>query len=426
MHIFAHVCTLVHIIRATNLRRSQTLMPMRTKFYLDLRKSELGTLKIALCHKCQTRHITLDVQLMRNQWDGEKIVNHKNKAFLNTYIVRRKLDVDTAILQLRQSVDFDSISINDIKALVVKAVSPTADGVPANNFVARFRHFAETHQGRTRGIYLHTLKRMTDFCTEIDALNFEDITKDWIVAFDAFLARTMKSKNARNVHLRNIRAVFNDAIDNNITTAYPFRKISIKPAPTAKRSLSVEQLRTLFNIEVEPYAKIYQDLFKLAFMMDGINLIDLFNLKRDNIIDGRLEYVRAKTGREYSIKIEPEMAEIIERYKGKEYLLSIADNRSQHVSFMKQMNKALKRIGKVEIGKQGKKTITPLFPKLSYYWCRHSWATVAAGLDITKEVISHALGHGNNTVTDIYINFDYKKVDAANRKVIDYVLYDKK
>lgn len=34
--------------------------------------------------------------------------------------------------------------------------------------------------------------------------------------------------------------------------------------------------------------------------------------------------------------------------------------------------------------------------------------------------------NGNNTVTDIYINFDYKKVDAANRKGIDYVLYDKK
>lgn len=41
-----------------------------------------------------------------------------------------------------------------------------------------------------------------------------------------------------------------------------------------------------------------------------------------------------------------------------------------------------------------------------------------------KEVISHALGHGNNTVTDIYINFDYKKVDEANRKVIDCVCSD--
>lgn len=397
---------------------------MKTKFYLDCRNSEVGTLKIALTHKCNTRHISLDVHLSPNQWDGEKIVNHKNKVFLNTYITRRKVDIDTALFQLRQTVNFNQLSINEIKAMVIKEVSPNTDEAPANNFVARFRHFASTHKEHTKKIYLHTLKRMTDFCPELDTLNFEDINKDWIVAFDSYLSKTMPSKNARNVHLRNIRAVFNDAIDNDITTVYPFRKISIKPTPTAKRSLSVEDLHTLFNMEVEPYAKIYQDLFKLAFMLCGINLIDLFNLKRDNIINGRIEYVRAKTGRQYSIKIEPEMAEILERYKGGVHLINIFDRHKEHGSFMKQMNKALKRFGNVEIGKQGKKTINPLFPKLSYYWCRHSWATIAAELDIPKEVISHALGHGNNTVTDIYINFDYKKVDEANRKVIDCVCSD--
>ena len=54
---------------------------------------------------------------------------------------------------------------------------------------------------------------------------------------------------------------------------------------------------------------------------------------------------------------------------------------------------------------------------------RHTWATIAASLDIPKETIAAALGHGGNTVTDIYINFDQKKVDDANRKVIDYVFH---
>ena len=59
--------------------------------------------------------------------------------------------------------------------------------------------------------------------------------------------------------------------------------------------------------------------------------------------------------------------------------------------------------------------------ELTTYWARHSWATVAASLDIPKETIAAALGHGGNTVTDIYIDFDQKKVDEANRKVLDYV-----
>ena len=46
---------------------------------------------------------------------------------------------------------------------------------------------------------------------------------------------------------------------------------------------------------------------------------------------------------------------------------------------------------------------------------------MAASLDIPRETIAHALGHGNDTVTDIYIDFDKKKVDEANRKVLDFV-----
>lgn len=55
------------------------------------------------------------------------------------------------------------------------------------------------------------------------------------------------------------------------------------------------------------------------------------------------------------------------------------------------------------------------------HYARHSWATIAASLDIPKETIAAALGHGGNSVTDIYINFDQKKIDEANRKVIDYL-----
>lgn len=396
---------------------------MKTKFYLDCRKSEVGTLKIALSHKTQTRHIPLDVHITKGQWDcnTEKVVNHKNKQFLNTYITRKKLDVDTALLKLSEKINLRNTDINEIKRLVLKEIAPEPD-IPENNFVARFRHFADAHKEHTKQVYLHTLKRMTDFYPDLDSLTFEDINKDWLVSFDAYLSQTMPSKNARNVHLRNIRAVFNDAIDNELTTAYPFRKFSIRPTATAKRSLTADQLRTLFTMDVEPYAEIYKDLFCLAFMMCGINLIDLCKLKRDNIVNGRVEYIRAKTGKRYSIKIEPEMETILQKYRGERYLLDILDTRKDYRNFLKQINNALKRIGTVIVGKHGKKTVKPLFPNLSYYWCRHSWATIASELDIPKETIAHALGHGNNTVTDIYINFDMRKVDRANRQVIDYIL----
>ena len=94
------------------------------------------------------------------------------------------------------------------------------------------------------------------------------------------------------------------------------------------------------------------------------------------------------------------------------------------------MNDNLKYLGGVStetrVARDGKlrevKNRELRWPGLSTYWARHSWATIAASLDVPKETIAAALGHAQNSVTDIYIAFDQSKVDAANRRVIDFVM----
>ena len=147
----------------------------------------------------------------------------------------------------------------------------------------------------------------------------------------------------------------------------------------------------------------------------------------DLVTEGRIEYNRSKTKRLYSIKVEPEAMAIIEKYRGKGRLLDILDRYGNHKDYVKRLNGNLQRIGVVKReGRGGKKVLNPLFPTLTTYWARHTWATIAASLDIPKETIAAALGHGGNTVTDIYIDFDRKKVDDANRRVMDWVLYGRR
>ncbi len=397
-----------------------------TKFYLDTRAVKKGhpaPLKLAITHHSQTALLNLNIQVSASQWDKKagKVLNHPRKLFYNNYISKRKLDIDTTILKLIETGEVRTMNAKDIKYYIIGTLAsekPRED----NLFASRFRLFAGKKKESTKGVYLHTLKRIQDFDKNLEQLTFEDITKDWLISFEAFLAKTAPSKNARNIHLRNIRAVFNDAIEDEITTAYPFRKFKIRPVPTPKRSLTVEQLRMLFSYPVEDYQAKYLDMFKLTFFLIGINTIDLCNLKE--ITPGsRIEYYRAKTGRLYSIKVEPEATELIDKYRGKKYLLDMLDRYNDYRDYRKHFNSALKSIGETKVGKRGTKTIQPLFPRLSTYWARHTWATIAAELEIPKETIAAALGHGGNTVTDIYIDFDQKKVDIANRMVLDWVLY---
>lgn len=161
----------------------------------------------------------------------------------------------------------------------------------------------------------------------------------------------------------------------------------------------------------------------LMFYLVGVNAVDLFKAGRRAIRNGRLEYVRSKTGKQYSIKVEPEAMEIIERYRGREHLLDICDGGRNYENYLHRMTKGLKQIGvTTRRGRGGRKCFEPLFPDISQYWCRHTWATLAAELDVPKETIAAGLGHDmGNTTTAIYINFNTRKVDEANRRVIDFV-----
>ena len=391
-------------------------------------------MKIAIAHRHKTVYVSLNSKIFTHQWDCKKlkVINHPEQMKLNVYISGVKQKVDYGILSLVSEGKIASMTAVDIKKHIDQLIHPEKAEKEKeiteykNLFSTRFLKFADSKQPSTRKIYMHTYSRMEIFEGEhLTKLKFEDITKDWLTSFEKFLSETSPSQNARNIHFRNIRAVFNEAIDEDITTAYPFRRFKICPVATAKRNLKVEDLRTLINYPCEKYAQKHLDMFKLMFMLIGINSIDLCHLKE--ISNGRINYHRAKTKRLYSIKVEKEAMEIIEKYRGKNWLLNILDGYKDYHDFTKHMNNALKNIGPLKrSGLGGKKERKPLFPNISSYWARHSWATIAASLDIPRDTIAHALGHGGNTVTDIYIDFDQQKVDDANRKVLDWVLYEKK
>ncbi len=400
-----------------------------TKFYLDRRAVRDGgecPLKIVLAHKGKTSLINLNVRIAASQWNGKKgcVARHPRAAFLNAFIARRKADIDMELLKASDEGALAGLDARGVRDAVLRRLDGGAG--EAALFRDGFIKFAETRKPNTRVLYMATLRRMEAYDKELGRRSFEDIDYKWLEGFDAFMAKTAPSKNARNIHLRNIRAAFNAAIDEELTKAYPFRRFKIRPAATPKRSLPVERLRQLFSMEVEPHAERYRDLFMLIFFLCGINIVDLCRLK-GMTTDGRIEYVRAKTGRLYSVKVEPEALAIINRHRGEGWLLDVLDGYRNYKDFAKRMNRALQLVGKVERrGLGGKKHYEPLFPGITTYWARHSWATIAASLDIPKETIAAALGHGGNTVTDIYIDFDRRKVDEANRRVIDWVLYGKR
>lgn len=391
-----------------------------TRIYLDNRRTPAGAsapLKLVITKKGVRALISLNISVLPSQWDArrQQVVVHPRKQQLNTMIAERKLEVDNIVYRLLGNGKLNGLSAAKIKDIVMSELHPQEEEEQLPTFLPRFHDFVSIRSAGTQRVYRATESRLRDYLgRNLDTLTFEEITPKWLRDFDTFLAKTSPSRNARNIHFRNIRAVFNDAITDELIQCYPFRKFKITPEPTRKRALPVEQLRMIFNARVEGYEQRYLDCFKLTFMLCGINSIDLCHLK-EITDEGRIEYVRAKTHRPYSIKVEPECAALMDQYRGKGWLLSYLDSAKHYRSFTVRLSGNLQKL-RDRFG----------LPGLSTYWARHSWATIAASLDIPKETIAAALGHGGNTVTDIYIDFDRRKIDDANRRVLDWVLYGKK
>lgn len=383
---------------------------------LDTRRAlKDGTYPVKIVVTGNSKELRLDtgVSVKEDGWNPttRNAVNRRAASLLSTLLTR----TESTVLDLRERGLFDKLTTAQLR----KALTAEGPASSQRAFLEVCEQFLHLKTGkRTREIYEATMKKVTAFDSEV---TMEGITPNWLREFSVFLGGSV---NGRAIHLRNIRAVCNYALDEELTQNYPFRKFKIPREETRKRSLPVDDLRALMALDdLTPQEEEYRDMFLLIFYLVGINIADLAALTHDSLVDGRIEYRRAKTGRLYSIKVEPEAQAIIDKYQGEQHLLSPFDRYSSYRDYNHRLNDALKKLGPVN-GKHRNGVLTrePINPELSTYWARHSWATIAASLDIPNETIAAALGHSyGNRVTAIYINFDAKKIDRANRQVINHL-----
>lgn len=386
-----------------------------------------STLRMMIRHKNTTASIPLEVQLAANQWNGKEVVKHPNEKQLNAVVKKKSSDIETAFMMIVLGGEEHFINATEIKESILDKLDPDRIKLKekehsGHRFVPYYLQFMERRNAKgTNEIYERALKWIRKYDLEIESKDIEQLDRKWLEGLDKAMSVTNK-KNSRSIMLRSVRAVFSHANEEGIVKTDPFIGFDLREETTVKRSMSLETLRTIRDWKVSPWQEEYRDMFMLMFYLVGINAADLFLAKKEQMVDGRLNYKRKKTGKLYSVKIQPEAMAIIEKYQGKGFLLSPMDRYNNYKNYLQHMNKALSTLG-INYTTSSEKKGKAIFPQLSTYWSRHTWATLAYEIGIPVDVIGQALGHSDrqHTITMIYIRMDDKKVDEANRKVLDYL-----
>ncbi|HBG70075.1 MAG: hypothetical protein A2W93_10075 [Bacteroidetes bacterium GWF2_43_63] len=292
---------------------------------------------------------------------------------------------------------------------------------------SRISDLKKTNNLGNADVYNNLFRELKSFRNGKD-LKFTDINVRMINDFEQFFREKNLKESSISTHMRTFRALINRAIDEEICpkNSYPFAKYKIqKLKPTARKiAISKADMTRIDSLQFDNNDHLFhtKNYFLFSYYLRGINFIDLANLKWENIIDGRVSYVRAKTGKLYTILLLEPALEIIEYYKrynsDSKYIFPILDEKI-HMTEQSKRN----RVGKIRtrVNKELKEIahMAGVRGDITTYVSRHSWATIMKYERVPVEIIQQGMGHKDSKTTEIYLkDFEDEIMDKASKAAL--------
>ena len=393
---------------------------IKVKFRPSTSENKEGTIYYQIIQNRVIRQLKTDYRLFMHEWNEEEnsiiTTNNSRQNYLQS--IQERIDWDIKLLQ------------SIINQLENKRVKYTADDVistfqkQANeqslfNFMqSAIAQLQQMGRQRTSETYRCTLKSFMQFREDKDVL-LEDVDSDLMLMYEAYLRNRGLTKNSTSFYMRILRAVYNRAVEKDLTTnRNPFKHVYTGIDKTIKRAIPLKAIKQIKNLDLsmQPSLDFARDMFLFSFYTRGMSFIDMAYLKKKDLSNGILSYRRHKTGQQLFIRWEKCMQEIVDKYNRdyySPYLLPILqypyDNRNQYKNALYRTNKSLKNVAKM-VG---------LSIPLTLYVARHSWASIAKSKNIPISVISEGMGHDSEMTTQIYLaSLDNAVVDRANAQIL--------
>lgn len=387
------------------------------RYYLDSRATEgEAPLKLMLTRRGESALLKVGISLLPEQWDkkAQKVIKHPHAKGINDTLLRFRFSVQDYLSPLLCEGVLADMPITDIKRLVDEHFNGKRYTTPFSLMVDELA--AEAKRRGTKATIIFASGVVSRYCKE-RVPPVERMTAQWCRDFFTWVGENYASGTYNIIHAR-MSQLFTRAIKAKRIRVHPMEEIKKKQLSSRSRALTLEQLRKVWSYPTKRKGEeIALDLFRFSFLCRAANLADIRELTKENIYNGRLEYDRRKTGKHYSVKIEPELQALIDKYCDGVYLFPPLREYATHISASSSLDKHLKKIG----------SALGLSAPLTTYWARHTYATLLMEMGVSVDLISAALGHSIGAkITMTYVAVSSKQVDDASRALLDWVLYDRR
>ena len=333
------------------------------------------------------------------------------------------LHADGGVEQLNQmtAAQLKAYIFGERKKKTAREVVSRKRGSTSVDFLDWFQQYGQTRAAKsTRSHFDYIWRLLYNYIKErgMQALMFQDITYTFLVDLKAW-NRKSRGEATRYKCESYIRAAYREGMRRGMVRREldPFFDYKIERMPLKDiETVNPDTLRRLAAMKCENSETTRtRDMLLASFYLCGANFQDMYYMPAAK--DGQVEFVRSKVSRisqrTVQIRIEPELAAIIERYKDTtgERLFSFG------TKFEIMQHNFRRGCDKIEAA---------LGERVNFAKIRRTWATVAGKLECPDEVIDMSLGHVPMTVRGRhYEDYDWTRTAKWNRKIIDYIQYNK-
>lgn len=408
--------------------------PMKLSIHLKPKGQAEHYVFISLSHQGKRVLIATPYTIGAESVKNGKIINRAKYAEIYNKELLKYED------KLAQVVAPEKLDLPTLKDILTSSTTERMEVVEffeaAERVIARIDN--KPYRNRTARTYKYSLGAFRDYIGRNKLYTFEMTRKMMQKYIDTMVNEEKASTTVNNVigALKTlfyaIRDEYND-YDLGILNIKndPFRKLQLPQMMTTAgaKALSLDDLRKLINFEIEK-KKGYRlstmqdgkDYFLLSFYLFGINPVDMYNLKKDQLKDGWITYTRSKTkrrvgGSEISIPVSNQAMEIMERHKGRgEWLLDMQQNYNKVEGVVSMVSRVLGMLYPM-LGLNIPKD------KFTWYSARHTWASIAANeCHFSDAEVAKALNHqSEHKVTRGYIRPDWSLLDRMNEAVLEVI-----
>ena len=383
-------------------------------------------LMLRICKDGKKKYQSLGISVLPRYWDftrNKPKPNCPNKEYIQKIILDKQTELQQRMLEFNsEQKEYTTTTLlnDENKRFELKTV--------CQFYQELIEQCKSNDKCGNRLIYKSSYNSLKVFTKNQLDIPFSVIDVLWLNKYEKWLRSKGNKETTMSLMFRTLRSAYNKAIKAKCArkSDYPFDEYKINKfdTKTQKRAIAKTEVlkftKEVDNIGKRQYVQLSKDIFIFSYLCGGINFTDIANLTKANITNGRIHYIRQKTGKLIKLGISEEAMQIIKKYESesKGYLFPIL-NANIHKTPLQKQNRIHKMLGKINKNLKLIAAQLNVDANMTTYVARHSFASVLKKSGVSIALISEALGHSDLSTTQVYLDsFDNEQIDAAMQNLL--------